>query len=690
MARGFNTCRVVELPVTIPHGLAPLHRIGAVGAGLAEDLPSFMGGPDEPQSLLYQTYVYRNEAVKIELERREKLQQLRRDLCPRLNRAEQALSKTETELAEKVEELLACRKQARKRLQIDELNVRIKTLRAQVKLEQKEVARLTKRYCAVGKLRALRAKLASSEQLLEADDSRDKLVISVGKLREQLSEQQRLVDELPAKVRRTSTKIADSSVEVEQWTLAEYRALYAGSPLYGLCKGAIAEYVKSSRGKAPPKTYPYRGTGAFVVQLQKRTSGYRTVTDLFSGREINGCVQIVKVDPSEVIRQSMRGKPIWVDTPELRSPKREMRRVEKTRQVKAGLRTYSDEHVTVLNGKKAYNTYRLRLRVGSGKNDWVEVPFAVPDMSRLPGHAQVRFITLRRKEFKADKRWYVQLTLADNHGAFQRETGPGTVGIDLGWRQVKSGLRVAYWSGSDGRHGQLVLPQYLLRRWDKCHGLQSTMSTNLDSIKARLLAWLKAHKAQVPNWLKQATKHLAQLRSGKKLGRLVYRWKEQRFAGDGEIFQAMEAWRRQNRHLWQWWISQSRRTLLQRKDIYLQFAAQLRRDYGTVYLEDLDLRSFARHGLPEDEGEAEEVRRLRYNACLSELRGALQMSGMQVEKRQAAYSTDVCHLCGSVQMVGKRLQHRCTSCGEHWDQDFNAAHNLRTGEHERAVAVASG
>jgi hypothetical protein len=688
MAKGFNTCRIIELPVTIPHGLAPLHRIKAEGAHLVEDLPDFLGGSGKSQSLLYETHLYRNRCVEIELRRREQLQQVRRDLCPDLEKAEQALAKTDAKLDEKVEELLAERKRVRKRLQIDDLNAEIKALRKQRSTEAKEVGRLTKQYNAVSKLRALQSKLDEAQEKLEEDDVRVKLHEKIADLSVKLSEQQRVIEEdLSTAVLRKSTKIANRSSEVEQAVLADYRAIYAESPLYGLCKAAIAENVKSTRGKAPPVTYPFRGTGAFAIQMQTRSGAYRTVSDLFSGRQLNGFVQVTKVDPSEVIRQSMRGKPVWVDTPELRSKDREVRRAEKTRQVKAGLRTYSDEHVTVLNGHKAYNTYRLRLRIGSGDDAWVTVPFAVPDMSRLPPQAQIRFITLRRKAFKADKRWYVQLTLADNHGAFQKETGSGSVGIDLCWPLVKSGLRTAYWSGSDGKHGQLVLPLRLLRRWDKCQSLQSTMSTNLDEIKARLLEWLKDRKG-TPRWLKEDTKHLAKLRSGKKLGRLAYRWRDQRFPGDDQMFQELWAWRVQNRHLWQWWISQLRRTMLQRKDIYLQFAAQLRKDYGTVFLDDTDLRKFAKLGLPEDEGEAAAVRLQRQYACLSELRAALQTSGMKVEKRKAAYSTDVCHLCGSVEKVGKGRYHRCSSCDERWDVDYNKAHNLRTGAHERVVASA--
>lgn len=325
-------------------------------------------------------------------------------------------------------------------------------------------------------------------------------------------------------------------------------------------------------------------------------------------------------------------------------------------------------------GRKGRPLPRLYFRVGSNGREpvWAVLPVIIH--RPLPAEARVKWAYLLRRRIGTHYRYRVQFVL-EFPSEIQREVGPDSVALDVGWRRVESGLRVAYWVGSDGQSGEVVLPTRWLTGMDKVDELRSRRDTDLELAKQALLEWLDG--AEVPDWLRDETETLHAWRSQARLAALVLRWRENRFAGDEEIYERLEAWRKEDKHHYEHEANLRDRLLGWRREIYRVLAARLRERYGTVYLKDFDLRLAARP-MPGHEVELPAVRRARHLAGISQLRQALHDSGMTVVTVRAEHSTRACSWCGTVDEfdTARELRHTCSGCGREWDQDENAARNI--------------
>jgi len=263
----------------------------------------------------------------------------------------------------------------------------------------------------------------------------------------------------------------------------------------------------------------------------------------------------------------------------------------------------------------------------------------------------------------------------------------GAVAIDIGWRKIPEGMRVAYWRGEDGRHGELVLSNYDMAGLRKPSEIRSHRDHDLDEMRPTLVSWLTA-QPELPPWLKEATTHIGLWRSHKRFAHLAREWRMHRFAGDDDVYQMLEAWRRHDHHLWEYESGQRSGALNHRLDLYRCFAKELSERYEVVVLEEKFLSKVARR--PEagvDEDEAKLPREQRQRAAVSELcialRNAFCRDGDAVAV-EAAGTTITCHICGALldgDAADAVVQH-CIA-GHVWDQDHNACHNLLTRYRER-------
>ena len=135
-------------------------------------------------------------------------------------------------------------------------------------------------------------------------------------------------------------------------------------------------------------------------------------------------------------------------------------------------------------------------------------------------------------------------------------------------------MRVAYAVDDEGRAEELSLPAELLSRERKAADLQSIRDQRFELARATLVRWLAV--ADVPDWLREETATLAQWRSAARLAALALRWADARFSGDAEVFDALEAWRKKDRHLFDWQAHAKLSFQRGRREIYRRFAARLR------------------------------------------------------------------------------------------------------------------
>ncbi len=327
---------------------------------------------------------------------------------------------------------------------------------------------------------------------------------------------------------------------------------------------------------------------------------------------------------------------------------------------------------------------KVRIRVRSDERRapvWLELPMV---MHRpLPPDGVIRMASAVRERVGRSFRWklVVTVTLAQQPQAPTRRDG--TIAVDIGWRAVHDGLRVAYWCDTSGAEGELVLGPEIVEPLLKLHDLRSIRDKHFNDVVTMLRAWLVEHAELVPNWLRDQTANIAAWRSQGRMVSLIRRWRAARFAGDEEIVGTLEGWLRRENHLYDWEANQRDQVQRRRREEYRKFAAALARKYDTIILEAFDLRRVARKPAPESGTRGSTpADKQRTIAATSELRGAISNAALRENARivtvPADASTMECHACGHVEQFDSaaRLVHRCGSCGALWDQDANAARVL--------------
>lgn len=420
---------------------------------------------------------------------------------------------------------------------------------------------------------------------------------------------------------------------VDNAHVAEVKTARAASGLYWGNYLRIEQAAASMRKGAPPIYHRFTGKACATVQIQ----GGMSLADALAGS-----------DPRFRLEPWQPSGPIAADPQSRRS----------------GRGGWMLAHVRIgSTGRRRQPT-------------WTTAPVR---LHRLPpADAQIKWVHLRSRRIGTRQVWRLQLVLASAGGfAPADRAATGCVGVDLGWRLLEDGsLRVAYWVGSDGAEGQLALSAYDLQRWDKAEQLRSIRDRAFDDIRGRLLAWLAVAK-DVPDWLRERTATLPLWRSCGRLAAVALAWRDARFAGDEEEYAAVEAWRAQDRHLYDWEASQIAKAMAWRTDLYRRFAATLSRRYATVALEDIDYKNLGRRPAAESK-DVVYASRHRQLASPGKLADALRQRFAARADVPAMNTTRRCHSCGHIESfdAAAELVHTCGGCGAEWDQDASAARNL--------------
>jgi len=191
-----------------------------------------------------------------------------------------------------------------------------------------------------------------------------------------------------------------------------------------------------------------------------------------------------------------------------------------------------------------------------------------------------------------------------------------------------------------------------------------------------LAKWLAGR--DLPDWLIERTRTLRQWRSAARLASVVIHWRENRFAGDKDGFAAVEAWRKKDKHLYEWEANQRRKAVAWRDDLYRRVAADLSRRYKTAIVEDCNWRDVGRKPDVGENNDSGAAARQRTIAAPGRLKQLLVERFAETVKAEAAYTTQRCHACGELAHVETRTSVwvTCQQCGAAWDQDDNACRNM--------------
>lgn len=341
--------------------------------------------------------------------------------------------------------------------------------------------------------------------------------------------------------------------------------------------------------------------------------------------------------------------------------------------------------------KRASQRVRFWVRVASaGREPVWAVLDAHLSRGRLPDDAVISWVSIVRRQSGTRRHrhptipegvwlpyyeWSVQLTVRTSEEKPARPA-TGAAGVNLGWRTMPDGsLRVGYVVGSDGANQEVRLPAEILARFDRCQHIQGVRDGLFNEARDTLVAWLADHEH--PHWLDDATEHLWQWRSHRRLAGVLHAWSEQRFVGDEDIFAALVAWRAREDHLETYEVMNRARAERKRRLFYRELANCLRRQYATVLVDDSDYRQLGR--LPRAESNEVVNATARFNArraAVGLLRQTLVAAG--AIESPAENITRTCHACCQVFAADRSAEivHACPGCGLSCDQDENAACNL--------------
>ncbi len=363
---------------------------------------------------------------------------------------------------------------------------------------------------------------------------------------------------------------------------------------------------------------------------------------------------------------------------------------------------------------------KVRIRVGSEGRKPIWCEFSVVLHRKVPDgiikQASVQVFRIGNR-----KKYELQLTLRSNEFNKAAQTQAGVVAVDLGWRTIGSNIRVGYLFDSLGNHHELLLPAAIKHRLEKCSELASVQDVNFNVARQCLIQYMREN--EVPGWVREETKYIGKWRSPAKLARVTAKWVSEigckdemsramakhsvhglfenldvatKFANQKSLLAPnivvyLEAWRRQNRHLYQWTCDLRTRTLRYRRDIYRQIAATLGK-YETLVLEEFDLSDLSQNKSAENNTTPMELEKAKHRnkniVAPSEFREALMdMTGLNVVKVDARGTTAIHNVCGHYNNWSEKEKQeqflKCEKCGEVFDRDRNGAQNILNRFYER-------
>ncbi len=347
---------------------------------------------------------------------------------------------------------------------------------------------------------------------------------------------------------------------------------------------------------------------------------------------------------------------------------------------------------------------KLRLRIGSdakGKPWWLEVSANID--REIPPAAVIRQAAVLREMLAGPRPWqrdrWKVVIVCDMTEAAERqpaEETPGgrTVAVDLGWRLKPEGVRAAMAVDDQGATNELVIPAGDVEQFAKLDDLKSLRDLKFLDFRSEFGAWLKTHKAALPDPV-PPVKGFAQRLDQGRIRAAFRKWKHNRTAGDEPGWEIAARWMERYDHLYSWESNLRDQMLRRRRERFRLWVGDLLTGTGKVIIEDFDLRGIAKTPQPEKQEVRTKAQWYRTVAAPSQLRNILVAGcgakNIPVEIKASPYTTRECSWCGSREKWDQaaHILHRCGSCGKLLDQDENAGRNLQNPQFEDRMQTSA-
>ena len=372
----------------------------------------------------------------------------------------------------------------------------------------------------------------------------------------------------------------------------------------------------------------YDGTGRLVNQIQ----GGLTVADLFGATHSQVAVDVL---PDNAWTHPSRG---------------ERRRIQRTR-------------------------LTATIFVRSGERRTVTWPMI---MHRpIPQDCLIKEVVVTRRKVGPSWRWQVTFTCTRFvEMPSERTATSQIVAVDLGWRRLPEGIRVATVLRNDNAPADfIILPAYILDGFALIENLQSERAT----MKNNIVAWLKnLDWTTAPEAL---TVHLpalqdARFTSAARIASLAIAWRSHQ-GWNPEGCRRLERWRLDDKRLWLWEANQREKLLARRTDLYRRLSCEIVENADTVIINQLEIAKMSRLLSPEGKENplSKAARRNRTIAAPSDLKKWIEIQARKIGAEVSIHETEnwACHSCGAITVPEKpdNLQQTCAHCGITWDQDVN-------------------
>lgn len=312
----------------------------------------------------------------------------------------------------------------------------------------------------------------------------------------------------------------------------------------------------------------------------------------------------------------------------------------------------------------------------------------------LPVGGVIKTVEVIRERIAFDDHWFIHFSvdISSSPKPARPEKRAKAVAVDIGWRVMHRGLTIAGWKGfdgvlragtwvgSDGKQGEVLLTARMISGLMKPDELKSVIDKEFNTFVAVLRnveppeSWLESMKKH--RWAPQSWGMLAHWRSPLRLNTLVHWWKENRYDGDTDLFDAAEKWHEHFEHLWSWMCYQRRGAQYWRRDLYRCVSKQLSNQYEIVVLKGrlegeeekpINLSALATRSVSSNPAS----RANRVMVAPYMLRQSL-INAFDTTAIARAFPNGKCASCGHLNTLDTtEVRHTCSGCGKSWDQDEN-------------------
>lgn len=335
---------------------------------------------------------------------------------------------------------------------------------------------------------------------------------------------------------------------------------------------------------------------------------------------------------------------------------------------------------------RAGNPYRalplLHLRIGSkgvGNREPIMATWPIVLHRPIPSGSEIKQVTVTCRRIGPRYVWSCQVTIrVPEDWQSEMHSGTGSVAVVFGARRDGSDIIVAEWLSDTGEAGVLRLKdggRYPLEdRLTRADGIRSARDQRFDSAKRELATDLAA--LTVPEWLRNEVRHMHSWKSQRKLARLVQIWERHEWRDGDDAFAKLQAWAKNDRHLWEYESSSRAKAERARESLYRNFAAELTRRFGEVVVSNENMASRMRKPAAEsDRGAIADVQGMRFLTAVGSLREAIrnaaQMRRVKLTEIEHSGLLNTCPKCGNSEQGQSNGYFSCLECG-HVDDEKRA------------------